>query len=371
MKKVIKNFSAVFFSFAIVATNSNVIVEAKTSEPINMYFNEDLVDEGQKPFIKDGRTYVPIRTIGDLLGVYTNYDNNTKTVEIKNQDTTLLLQVGSYEYFVNDVKHVSDSAIIMKSSKVYVPLRVVAETFGADISIDYETKNIIINFEGDKSNVNNEVDAEMLAAIKKDTIDLFITIINSEEFNDFKYNVINSEEFEEVLAQLLESETLESFLVDVAHTDEFKTLIELISSLQSFQTFIDDAKKIDSYSALEKKYGEDFLINQFMENGQRQDYVKIILGMLKDQAVIDFAVESLKLDSYKALKEDLEKVKQTTVYDDFIEICLESDYFTQILKEFVDLCDSSGLVEKMKKSPEGLAVIELFNEGVTEIYKKY
>ena len=35
------------------------------------------------PFIKDGRTYVPVRAVAEMSGCTVNYDNTTKKITIK------------------------------------------------------------------------------------------------------------------------------------------------------------------------------------------------------------------------------------------------------------------------------------------------
>ncbi len=374
MKKLVKSFSAIILSTVVIFTNNALIVEARTSEPIDMYLNDNEVkveNIGNSPFIKDGRTYLPIRTVGDLLGVDTTFNNNTKTVEIKNEEITAIFTVDSYEYYVNDIKYVSDVPTIIKSGTVYVPLRDAAEAFGANVYIDYETKNIILEFEDGKDGEIDEIDVEILAGIEKETLVLYIEIINSEEFYNFKTALFASDEFKEVLTQTLESETFELFLNDVLNSNEFKSLKELIVSLPSWQNFIIEVKELESYTALENKYGEDFLANIFEVATLNEVNLEDILGMLKDQELIDFILECFQLESYEVFKEDLEKVKQKNEYNEFKEMCLKSEYFGQLIKVFMENVNTSGLQEMMQKSPEGLAVIELVNKGTNEILNMF
>ena len=55
-------------------------------------------------YVKDGRTFVPIREITEALGADVLWDNEKKTALISMNDKNIKLQIGSSIVFVNDEK---------------------------------------------------------------------------------------------------------------------------------------------------------------------------------------------------------------------------------------------------------------------------
>jgi len=95
------------------------------------------------PYIKGGRTMVPLRAIAEAFGArvssYGTESGLQARIEYRNVD--LFLTVGDKgAHFVNE--YGNDTAVYMdvapeiRSSRMFVPLRFIAEGFGADVSWD-------------------------------------------------------------------------------------------------------------------------------------------------------------------------------------------------------------------------------------------
>ena len=97
-------------------------------------------------YVKDGRTFVPIREITEALGADVLWDNEKKTALISMNDKNIKLQIGSSIVFVNDEKTKIDKNSVpalvdyidAKGTKTMVPLRFLSETFGYDVSWDQD-----------------------------------------------------------------------------------------------------------------------------------------------------------------------------------------------------------------------------------------
>ncbi|WP_273000113.1 stalk domain-containing protein [Hydrogenibacillus schlegelii] len=96
------------------------------------------------PLIRHGRTYVPVKFISDALGYQTQWLGPTKEVRITGWGHELLLKIGEPVYTFNDRRLTSETSPFIEEDRTYVPLRLVAESFGADVSYDATTKTVEI-----------------------------------------------------------------------------------------------------------------------------------------------------------------------------------------------------------------------------------
>ena len=83
-----------------------------------------------QPLIQNGRVFVPARSIIEAVGLSVHWDSTLRRVEFKRQDLSVELEVGAHSMLINGQKHLLDEPAIIVNDHVYVPLRLVAETFG-------------------------------------------------------------------------------------------------------------------------------------------------------------------------------------------------------------------------------------------------
>lgn len=146
MKRFFKILSLVLLficTFSLAASDISIKVN-------NKYIASDVT-----PFIKSGTTYVPIRFVADALNVDSiNWDSQTKSVSIKDSDTTILLFINqNYAYVNNKYKSLSNNALLV-GERTFVPIRFVSEILGANVNWDDNTSTVSITT---KSNSNATV----------------------------------------------------------------------------------------------------------------------------------------------------------------------------------------------------------------------
>jgi DNA-binding beta-propeller fold protein YncE len=99
------------------------------------------------PFIKNGRTYVPLRFISESIGGSVNWDGNEKKVMINLYDTSLTMWVNNLNYYVNSIQYFMDSPpLLLPPGRVFVPIRVVSESLGANVIWDAKEKKVLITY---------------------------------------------------------------------------------------------------------------------------------------------------------------------------------------------------------------------------------
>lgn len=84
--------------------------------------------------VQSGRTYVPYRAIGELLGAEVAYDSHVHTITTTFDDTVLTMTIGYNHYAVNGTVYQMDAAPYINSDgRTMVPIRFVAEVMGYDV----------------------------------------------------------------------------------------------------------------------------------------------------------------------------------------------------------------------------------------------
>jgi len=114
---------------------------------------------GQKSYSVNGKVYavdtasfldsskrvlVPVRFLGDALGVKTTWDKTARTVVLTKGKTTIKLVIGSKKIIVNGKINTLDVAPAIRNGRAFLPARYVAQAIGYTVSWDDKTKTVII-----------------------------------------------------------------------------------------------------------------------------------------------------------------------------------------------------------------------------------
>jgi hypothetical protein len=95
-------------------------------------------------FVKDGRTYLPIRDILQALGMEFAFNNNTKEITATDETYNLIFKINSKSLIVNDQILEMDCTPLIVNGTTFLPLRPIANAIHASIEIESSTNNIII-----------------------------------------------------------------------------------------------------------------------------------------------------------------------------------------------------------------------------------
>ena len=91
-----------------------------------------------------GRTMVPLRFISESFGCSIDWEAKTQKISIIRYDITVNLWIGKDYVEVNGSRLKIDSPPVIIGGRTMVPLRFIAEPFGADVRWDAQTKGITI-----------------------------------------------------------------------------------------------------------------------------------------------------------------------------------------------------------------------------------
>ena len=76
---------------------------------------------------------LPIRFIGEALGVKVDYNEHTSGITMSRLGLLIKLSIESYDMQVNEENIPLDVAPEIRNSRTFVPIRAVAEAFGCDV----------------------------------------------------------------------------------------------------------------------------------------------------------------------------------------------------------------------------------------------
>jgi len=94
------------------------------------------------PVIKGDRTLVPLRAISEGFKADVEWNGETREVTITKDNMEIVIKIDSNIIFVNGEQVEIDSKAEIISERTYVPLRFIAETLGIKVVWDQETETI-------------------------------------------------------------------------------------------------------------------------------------------------------------------------------------------------------------------------------------
>ncbi|MDO5061744.1 MAG: copper amine oxidase N-terminal domain-containing protein [Peptostreptococcaceae bacterium] len=97
------------------------------------------------PYINNGRTMLPVRAVGESLGLQASWDNATKTATFMNDSKTAIVKIGQSTISVNNTPLPLTVPAEIKDGSTMIELRSLASAFGVNIHWDAATKTVTVN----------------------------------------------------------------------------------------------------------------------------------------------------------------------------------------------------------------------------------
>ncbi len=154
LKKIIALVGALVIT---VGSFNTVFCEVDISVKVN---GED-VEFDQPPVVENGRTMIPFRAVLEEMGLFVDWDSDTKTVICTDGEKIAALTVGSDEMTVGEggqeIFKIKGEGVCINGESVsidvpakivngrtLVPIRIIAESFGADVIWNEENRTVEI-----------------------------------------------------------------------------------------------------------------------------------------------------------------------------------------------------------------------------------
>lgn len=119
--------------------------ETKANATISVYVDGSYVASDVPPIIDNDRVFIPMRAAAEAMGAIVEWNNNTRSVSAQKGDISAYFLIGSKTYYVNNVPIENDVAPQIVGDRTMLPIRVFAESLGADVEWDNENRNVIIS----------------------------------------------------------------------------------------------------------------------------------------------------------------------------------------------------------------------------------
>lgn len=125
---------------------TNVQNAVTVSSYVNVTVNGQPLQSDVKPFVNmDGRTMLPIRAIAEALGAQVGWDAATQTATLTLGAKTVKVTIGQNSILVDGQPVAMDTAAAIKDGRTLLPVRSVGEALGAQVGWDAQTKTVQLN----------------------------------------------------------------------------------------------------------------------------------------------------------------------------------------------------------------------------------
>ncbi len=113
--------------------------------PLTVHVDGKYVSTDVEPYISSGRTYLPLRAAAESMGAAVVWDNNTRSATVTKDGTVIRCTVGSTAFTVNGVTKYNDAAPQIVAGRTMLPIRPIAEALGGTLSWDGTTASVTID----------------------------------------------------------------------------------------------------------------------------------------------------------------------------------------------------------------------------------
>ncbi|MBR5011133.1 MAG: copper amine oxidase N-terminal domain-containing protein, partial [Clostridia bacterium] len=103
------------------------------------YINGEAKTLDAAPIIRESRTMLPVRFVAEAFGASVAWDGATSTATLKREDVEIKITIGANMALVNGEKVALDAPAFIENSRTYMPVRFVAENLGASVAWDGAT----------------------------------------------------------------------------------------------------------------------------------------------------------------------------------------------------------------------------------------
>ncbi|SKC68696.1 copper amine oxidase N-terminal domain-containing protein [Maledivibacter halophilus] len=247
-----------------------------------------------KPFInKQNRTVVPVRFIAEALGAKVDWDGETRTVIIDQNEKHIELKVGAMEATVNSETIKFDTKAEIYFDRTFVPLRFVSEALGAVVGWNGDTRTVTIDTKSKEKEEQVEVSKdveEMIAKLEDEELKEIVKTVPNiqlgrdnnrleyDQGNDFKWNTADIR----ILSSTVEDEKLTLITVYSRFYDkDYAVLKDMLKVYYptKFETVYDYVRNvIDNEKPTTKKSKQFFYDGRTFSSKKLEGVVSIYIG---------------------------------------------------------------------------------------------
>ena len=177
MKKIVSIILMAVIMASCICVNAQSYVKV-TLDGNEVYFPD------AKPFIDErDRVLVPIRFVSEALGSMVDWENETRTAVIKQNNDEIRYTVYKPIAYINGEMIVMDTYGILKDQRTMVPIRFISELLGCTVVWDDNTSTVVITSPTDAVKFP---EPEISVNYPRSISDKRLLWIDVENYRDFK-----------------------------------------------------------------------------------------------------------------------------------------------------------------------------------------
>lgn len=88
------------------------------------------------PIVQQNRTILPVRFVSESIGATVTWEQATKDIIVEYGSDTIKMQLNSKIMYKNGIQFISDIAPYVKNNRTFVPIRVISESLGKNVFYD-------------------------------------------------------------------------------------------------------------------------------------------------------------------------------------------------------------------------------------------
>lgn len=116
--------------------------------PITVHVDGRYVATDVQPYIQSGRTFLPMRAAAEAMDASVVWDNSTRTATMTKGSKVVAFTIGSSRYTVNGISKSMDVTPRITDGRTMLPIRVFAESLGAEVEWDGYLADVAITTGG-------------------------------------------------------------------------------------------------------------------------------------------------------------------------------------------------------------------------------
>ncbi|MCK5763446.1 MAG: copper amine oxidase N-terminal domain-containing protein, partial [Clostridiales bacterium] len=120
--------------FIMVLSASCVFAEVDDS--VSVRVNDELIESTDKNYIVNDRVFVLARDVAESLGAIVEWQNATREVTIRLDNQIITFNIDSFTADVDGEIKVMDAMPFLKNERTYVPVRFLSENLGFSVQWD-------------------------------------------------------------------------------------------------------------------------------------------------------------------------------------------------------------------------------------------
>lgn len=141
------DYTPIYDVYAIVDERKTWNIVELTIDSKDAFINNELKTLDAPAIIKNQRTFVPLRFIGEALNAKVEWKNDTRSIIINDGVNTVQMQVGNKVAYKNNNVLSLDVAPFIQQDRTYVPLRAISEALNADVEWNANKRKVVVRKE--------------------------------------------------------------------------------------------------------------------------------------------------------------------------------------------------------------------------------